>query len=108
MPLFPGFDTLQQTLGTPYPRGQLQSKASAGGPTPYQARLDLYPAYSIIEDAKHKGQKLAAGATKAEPGKLELYSGKYYAACTLGGTLACVSGGGGRRRAARGLTTHRA
>lgn len=65
---------------------------SNGRATPYQARTDLYPAYSIIED---KAKKLSADATaefnKAKTGKLELYSGKYYAACTFGGMLACVS-----------------
>lgn len=103
MPLFPGFDTLQHTFSSPYSRSRPQSKPNASGPTPYQARLELYPAYSIVDDAKNKAQKLSAEATKefeaasqkaqAKTGKIELYSGKYYAACTFGGLLACVSGG---------------
>lgn len=107
-PLFPSLDTLQQTFGSRYPQGAPQKKPNAGGPTPYQARLDLYPAYSIIDDAKDKTKKLSAEAqkefdaatqkakatAKAKSGKLELYSGRYYAAATIGGLLACVSGCG--------------
>lgn len=101
MTLFPSHDTLQQTLGTAYPRSRPQSKPNASGPTPYQARLDLYPAYSIVDDTKDKAKKLSAEAAKdfeaasqkaqAKAGKIELYSGKYYAACTFGGMMACVS-----------------
>ncbi|KAK4105398.1 mitochondrial carrier [Parathielavia hyrcaniae] len=99
MPLFPNYDTLQHTLGSPYRQGPSSSRANASGPTPYQARLELYPAYSVIDDAKNKAQKLSAEATKefeaasqkaqAKAGKMELYSGKYYAACTFGGMMAC-------------------
>ncbi|GAB1310850.1 Cu/Pi carrier [Madurella fahalii] len=102
-PLFPSFDTLQQTFGSRYPRGGPQTKPNASSPTPYQARLELYPAYSIIDDAKDKTKKLSAEAqkefdaaaqkakatVKADSGKLELYSGRYYAAATIGGLMAC-------------------
>lgn len=50
---------------------------------------------------KEKAQELSAEAAKeyekaskkaqAKAGSIELYSGKYYAACTVGGILACVS-----------------
>ena len=101
MTLFPRLDTLQQTFGSPSPLlGSRKSLSSAGG-TPYQARPELYPAYSIVEDAKDKAQKLSAEATKefeqaskkaqAKAGTIELYSAKYYAACTFGGLMACVS-----------------
>ncbi len=103
-PLYPHLDTLQQTLGSPYSRAQPQKKPNARGPTPYQARLELYPAYSIIDDSKNKAQKLSAEAAKefeaasqkaqAKAGHIELYSGKYYAACTFGGMMACVSSPG--------------
>ncbi|KAJ4296088.1 Cu/Pi carrier [Collariella sp. IMI 366227] len=99
MTLFPSHDTLQQTLGTAYPRSRPQSQPNVSGPTPYQARLDLYPAYSIVDDTKDKAKKLSAEAAKdfeaasqkaqAKAGKIELYSGKYYAACTFGGMMAC-------------------
>jgi solute carrier family 25 phosphate transporter 3 len=101
MALFPNYETLQHTLGRPYAQARPQAKPNASGATPYQARTDLYPAYSIVDDAKDKAKKLSAEASKefeaaskkaqAKSGHIELYSGKYYAACTLGGLLACVS-----------------
>ena len=92
--LYPHYDTLQKT----FPRQPQEGlKAGVNKATPYQARMDLYSAYSTIED---KAKKLSAEATaefnkasaKAQPssGKIELYSGSYYAACTFGGLLACV------------------
>lgn len=50
-------------------------------PTPHQARPELYGAFSVVDDAKGK----------ARTGQIELYSGKFYAACTVGGLMACVS-----------------
>lgn len=100
MTLYPSYDTLQHTFGSrPFSRGLPQNKPAPSGPTPYQARLELYPAYSIVDDAKNKAQKLSAEAAKefeaasqkaqAKAGHMELYSGKYYAACTFGGMMAC-------------------
>lgn len=93
--LYPRYSTLQQTF--PH-QPQDGLKAQGTKATPYQARMDLYSAYSTIED---KTKKLSAEATaefnkasqaaQAKTGKIELYSGKYYAACTFGGLLACVS-----------------
>ncbi|KAK1246876.1 hypothetical protein MKX08_000678 [Trichoderma sp. CBMAI-0020] len=67
--------------------------------TPLQARPELYGAWSVVDNAKDKAVKLSNEATKefekassaaqAKAGKIELYSGKYYAACTFGGMLAC-------------------
>ncbi len=97
--LYPSLDTIQQAFPGTLSRPQASPKAR-GGATPYQARTDLYLAYSVVDDAKNKAQKLSAEAAKefeaasqkaqASAGKIELYSGKYYAACTFGGLLACV------------------
>ena len=91
---------MHQAFSTPLSR-KPASQGAYGGATPYQARTDLYPAFSIVEDAKNKGQKLSAEAAKefdaatkkaqVPPGTIKLYSGTYYAACTFGGLLACVS-----------------
>jgi solute carrier family 25 phosphate transporter 3 len=100
MTLYPSYDILQNTFGSrPYSRGLPQTKPTSSGPTPYQARLELYPAYSVVDDAKNKAQKLSAEATRefeaasqkaqAKAGHIELFSGKYYAACTFGGMMAC-------------------
>jgi solute carrier family 25 phosphate transporter 3 len=69
--------------------------------TPLQAHSELYPAWSVVDDAKKKAHDLSAEAAKefekasakaqAKAGTIELYSLKYYAACTFGGLLACVS-----------------
>ena len=70
-------------------------------PSPYLARTELYNAWSVVDDAKDKAVKIGNEASKefekasskaqATTGKIELYTGKYYAACTFGGLLACVS-----------------
>jgi solute carrier family 25 (mitochondrial phosphate transporter), member 3 len=68
----------------------------------YQAREELYQAWSTVDDVKTKASKVGGAATKefekassaaqAKTGKIELYSAKYYAACTFGGLMACVRG----------------
>lgn len=94
--LYPRYEVLQKTFPTPSCDGV---KARGSKATPYQARMDLYSAYSTVED---KAKKLSAeastefnkasAATHAKKASIELYSGQYYAACTFGGLLACVSG----------------
>ena len=98
--LFPRQDTLQHVLGNPVLGSRRQNGLGPRG-THYQARPELYGAYSIVDDAKDKAQKLSDKAAKefdlasqkapVDSGKIELYSNKYYAACTFGGLLACVS-----------------
>lgn len=91
--LYPRYEVLQKTFPSQSRDGASPQPSKA---TPYQARMDLYSAYSTIED---KAKKLSAEATaefnKAtshpKTAQIELYSGKYYAACTFGGILACVS-----------------
>ncbi|KKA28501.1 hypothetical protein TD95_005296 [Thielaviopsis punctulata] len=68
-------------------------------PTPLQARPELYSSYSIIDDSKEKAKKLGAEAaaefdraskkTQDMTGHIQLYTGRYYAACAFGGLLAC-------------------
>lgn len=92
--LYPRQDALLSTFG--HPLAPKQPKKVF-----YRGRPELYSAYSVIDDAKDKANKLSAEATKefekasakaqAKTGKIELFSGQYYAACTLGGLLACVS-----------------
>ncbi|KAK5172001.1 Cu/Pi carrier [Saxophila tyrrhenica] len=95
--LFPGASTLSATFGhsSPYNfTAQAPAKRS-----PYQARSELYPSWDVAEDAKNKAAGLSDAAQKelqkasnvaqAKAGKIQLYSGKYYAACTFGGLMAC-------------------
>ena len=65
----------------------------------WTARQDLYPVWSVVEDTKNKATKLSDAATaelekasnkaQAKAGQIELYSPRYYAACSVGGILAC-------------------
>lgn len=68
-------------------------------PTPRQR--SIFPAWSAVDDVKDKAGKLGGGVAKEfdkvshkaqeKTGKIELYSGKYYMSCIVGGMLACVS-----------------
>jgi solute carrier family 25 phosphate transporter 3 len=63
------------------------------------ARSELYPAWSAVDDAKNKASKLSDAAVaefekashkaQAKTGQVEMYSPKFYTACTFGGLLAC-------------------
>jgi solute carrier family 25 phosphate transporter 3 len=96
--LYPRQDILQQSFAHPLSFARPQHGLTAK-PSPYQARPELYAAYSVVDDAKNKTKQLGAEASKefqkasaaaqAKTGKIELYSGQYYAACTFGGLLAC-------------------
>lgn len=104
--LFPTQDTLHNlfpaTGAIPRPsKIDNDINTSQAKRTPLQARSEFYPAWSVVDDAKNKANALSAEATKefekasakaqAKAGHIELYSPKYYAACTFGGLLACVS-----------------
>ncbi|KAK2053072.1 mitochondrial carrier [Colletotrichum caudatum] len=100
--LYPRTDALRGCFSSPLSGGE-----DAGDtlryrhqPSRYQARPELYGASSTVDDVKGKAKQLSAEAAaefdkasakaqSAAGGKIELYSGKYYAACTVGGLLAC-------------------
>ena len=92
--LYPPQETLQGALYSPLWASTRRRAKPA--PSPYMARPELYGAFSVAD----KAQKLGAEATKefdkasaaaqAKAGSIELFSGKYYAACTFGGMMACV------------------
>lgn len=101
-PLFPRHDAFTQLFTSPLTSAPKQGAPAPAPdqPTRWQARPELYgAAYSTIDDVKGKAQKISAEATKefekasskaqAKTGTIELYSGKYYAACTFGGMMAC-------------------
>ena len=68
-------------------------------PKPSPAEND-FPIWSAVDDVKSKAGQLSAEAqqeyakasaeAQAKAGEIELYSPKYYAACTVSGILACV------------------
>ncbi|KAL5088760.1 Mitochondrial phosphate carrier protein 3, mitochondrial [Trichoderma cf. simile WF8] len=93
--LYPKADALKGAFFSPASTNHNSQNTA----TPLQARPELYGAWSVVDNAKDKAVKLSNEATKefekassaaqAKAGKIELYSGKYYAACTFGGLMAC-------------------
>jgi solute carrier family 25 phosphate transporter 3 len=102
--LFPTQGTLHDVFHPAVPFGRRPASPrpqSAPKRTPLEARTELFPTWSVVDDTKNKAKALSAEATKefekasakaqAKTGYIELYSAQYYAACTFGGLLACVS-----------------
>src|SRR5271155_3304923 len=93
-PLFPTQSCLSEVFGisSPFPKPASRSPPPLSSP--------IFSSWSVAEDVKTKGAQLSDAATaefekasakaQAKAGKIELYSAKYYAACTVGGILACV------------------
>ncbi|KAK7726076.1 Cu/Pi carrier [Botryosphaeria dothidea] len=95
-PLFPSAAALRNTFPSTTALTPPSESAKTSSRSKYPpARQELYGAWSAIDDAKAKAGQLSEQAVKelgakAQPsGKIELYSGQYYAACTFGGLLAC-------------------
>jgi len=92
MPLYP----TQSALSDVFSSHHLFTSARPKQPLP---KPD-FSAWSVAEDAKNKAAQLSNEATKeiqkasekaqSKTGHIELYSGKYYAACIAGGLVACV------------------
>jgi solute carrier family 25 phosphate transporter 3 len=102
MPIaFPTGSALHTSFSSSNPLTVLQLKSQQPPRTKYQARSELYGAWSVADDAKAKANQLsdkavkefdkASAAAQAKTGQIEMYSPKFYAACTFGGLLACVS-----------------
>ncbi|KAK0259915.1 Cu/Pi carrier [Friedmanniomyces endolithicus] len=103
--LFPSTSALSATFGASSPfhtRQQQQQQQQQSAPvkrSPYVARTELYQAWDALEDAKKKTQQIgnevvkeytkASNVAQAKAGHIELFSAKYYAACTFGGLMAC-------------------
>lgn len=96
-PLFPTHGTLHDFFA---PQSPLAKSTAVQPASPVrEARRSTFTAWSAVDDVKDKAGQLSAeaqkeyqkasGAAQAKTGKIELYSAKYYAACTLGGLLAC-------------------
>lgn len=100
MPIvFPTQGTLQEVFAPQYPYSR--PKTQPAPPKRSPVGRSVFPAWSAVEDAKSRASALSDEAVKefekasqkaqAKAGHIELYSFKYYAACTFGGLLACVS-----------------
>lgn len=96
--MFPTFSTLSQAFAGCSPLPQ-RLPDTPSKPTEWTAQQDRYPVWSVTDDAKKKAEALSSTAAaeiqkaslKAQDktGHIELYSPKYYAACTFGGVMAC-------------------
>ena len=100
--VFPSHAVLRDAFGGASPYTSFHKKTQL---TPVRskwlARPELYSAFSVADDSKAKASQLsnaavkelekASSAAQAKTGKIELYSYQYYASCTFGGLLACVS-----------------
>ena len=93
-PVFPTAAALQSSFApsSPFRRKAAQAK-------PAVLFRDDFPIWSTVDDVKNKVGQLsqeaqndlskASSKTQAQTGAIEMYSGRYYAACTMGGILAC-------------------
>src|SRR5436190_19133828 len=97
--IFPHQDTLANTFASRHPLFGFHKEPEKPVPAPKQR--PLFPAWSAVDDVKHAAKAVSSGAQKefekasqtvqSKTGKIELYSAQYYASCTFGGLLACVS-----------------
>jgi solute carrier family 25 phosphate transporter 3 len=97
-------DSIISTFAAQHPLGVLAKKQllrPEESPQSVSQRRDPFPAWSAIDDVKKKADVIAQEAAREyniashkaqdKAGKIELWTPKYYAACTFGGMLACVS-----------------
>lgn len=97
--MLPTLSTLSQAFAGCSILPQRLPDSQSRTPSRWAAQSELYPAWSATEDAKNKAASIGHAAVaefekashKAQDkaGRIELYSPKYYAACTFGGILAC-------------------
>jgi solute carrier family 25 phosphate transporter 3 len=97
--VFPALATLNKAFTGCSAFPQRSSEASSKPTSKWNARHELYPVWSAMDDAKNKAAKLSDAAVaefekadnkaQAKTGAIELYSMKFYAACTIGGVMAC-------------------
>ena len=97
---FPTQGCLNQVFGSQLPFSRPAPKPSS---VEHPLKRPIFPAWSAAESAETAKAKAgqvtdaavaqyekASQKAQAKAGGIELYTGKYYAACTVGGILACV------------------
>lgn len=99
--LYPTLDSVRDVFATRSPLRYRMNEQASLKSNQTQPKSDPYLAWSVVEDAKQKGKQLSTEARREldqasqrardKAGTIELYSPRYYAACTLGGIVACVS-----------------
>lgn len=97
-------NSIISTFAAQHPLGVLGKQQSSLSDESLQSvskRREPFPAWSAIDDVKKTADSIAKEAAREynvashkaqeKAGKIELWTPKYYAACTIGGMLACVS-----------------
>ncbi len=110
--LFPT-SAINEVFSCRHPLTAARSQEPTPKPLQTKTARPQFSIWSVTEDAKSKANALseeaqreikkASAAAQAKTGQIELYSAKYYAACTFGGLVACV---GIVERPASGLVAH--
>ena len=98
--LFPTSGAVNQVFSSRHPLTAARSQESTPKPLQIKDTGSQFPIWSVSEDTKSKVNALseeaqreikkASATAQAKTGQIELYSAKFYAACTFGGLLACV------------------
>lgn len=97
MPLLPSLEVLVTAFGRPQ-KSQLhdpEPSVPSSAVTTATSRRPIFPAWSAVDDVRKTVShdiEVAQARVHDRTGDIELYSPKYYASCTIGGILACVSG----------------
>lgn len=96
--MFPSNEIVSNTFSSQHPLSRTGKQSQLSG-APGMGRQDPFPAWSVAEETKKKADAFAREASRelniasqkaqATTGKIEPFTAKYYAACTVGGLLAC-------------------
>ena len=99
--LYPTHSVLHKAFSAQTPNARSEKDPQSFSTTGNVAPRGRFTAWSAADDVKNKASALsneaqkeiakASSAAQAKTGQIELYSLKYYAACTFGGLIACVS-----------------
>lgn len=89
-------DSIVNVLAARHPLGKLgsQDQSHVDQPMNRSTRREAFPAWSAIDEVKKTAAhefEVASQKAQQKTGHIEPWTAKYYAACTFGGMLACVS-----------------
>lgn len=98
--LFPTSTAINEVFSSRHPLTAARSQEPTSKSLKTKNARPQFAIRSVTEDAKssvntlseeaQREIKKASAAAQAKTGQIELYSAKYYAACTFGGLIACV------------------
>jgi solute carrier family 25 phosphate transporter 3 len=96
--MFPSDSVILGAFNAQNPLNRPKEPKPAGAPG--SIRREPFPAWSVIDESKKKADAftkeaarefdVASQKAQSKTGKIEPWTPKYYAACTVGGLLACV------------------